>query len=269
MRLLIERGEWVVEVDRRAVGRPAAAARATPWTLSAPPGRCWVNNARHRRVGAETGRPCGCCWPPATGPGGADLCYQPAQALIVDAPEELRAELRGRSTNGQVTACAALRDRPARSLEHRMTVRALRATAQRIRVLAAEAAEFGGRDRPAGGRGRAVAAGAAGDGADQSRPSAGELVACSPGALGGGLCRPGRRQPHPGVLRAGHPPSAELRWGPAAESGAAHCGPVRLRDDPVTAPMRPVGGPRARAHERSADASSAPSQGTCSSFSSS
>jgi transposase len=61
------------------------------------------------------------------------------KALIVGAPEELRAELRGRSTNGQVTCCAALRDRPARSLEHRMTVRALRATAQRIRMLAAEA----------------------------------------------------------------------------------------------------------------------------------
>jgi transposase len=64
------------------------------------------------------------------------------KALIVGAPEELRAELRGRSTNAQVTCCAALRDRPARSLEHRMTVRALRATAQRIRVLAAEAAEL-------------------------------------------------------------------------------------------------------------------------------
>jgi transposase len=34
---------------------------------------------------------------------------------------------------------AALRDRPARSLEHRMTVRVLRSTAQRVQVLAAEA----------------------------------------------------------------------------------------------------------------------------------
>jgi transposase len=66
------------------------------------------------------------------------------KALIVGAPEELRAELRGRSTGGQVASCAALRDRPARSLEHRMTVRALRCTAQRAQLLAAEAAEVEG-----------------------------------------------------------------------------------------------------------------------------
>jgi transposase len=64
------------------------------------------------------------------------------KALIVGAPEELRAELRGLTTKRQVTRCALLRDRPTRSLEHRMTVRALRSTAQRIRLLAAEAAEL-------------------------------------------------------------------------------------------------------------------------------
>jgi transposase len=62
------------------------------------------------------------------------------RALIVGAPEELRAELRGLATNRQITHCARLRARPARSLEHRMTVRALRSTAQRIRLLAVEAA---------------------------------------------------------------------------------------------------------------------------------
>jgi transposase len=62
------------------------------------------------------------------------------KALIVGAPEELRAELRGLATKRQITRCARLRDRPARSLEHRMTVRALRSTAQRIQLLAAEAA---------------------------------------------------------------------------------------------------------------------------------
>jgi transposase len=62
------------------------------------------------------------------------------KALIVSAPEELRAELRGLGSNRQITRCAGLRDRPSRSLEHRMTVRALRSTAQRIRLLAAEAA---------------------------------------------------------------------------------------------------------------------------------
>jgi transposase len=61
------------------------------------------------------------------------------KALIVGAPEELRAELRGRSTRNQINACASLRERPTRSLEHRATVHALRVTAQRIQFLTAEA----------------------------------------------------------------------------------------------------------------------------------
>jgi transposase len=64
------------------------------------------------------------------------------KALIVGAPEELRAELRGLGTKRQVHRCARLRERPTRSLEHRMTVRVLRLTAQRIQLLAAEAAEL-------------------------------------------------------------------------------------------------------------------------------
>jgi transposase len=61
------------------------------------------------------------------------------KALIVGAPEELRAELRGRSTSSQIACCASLRERPTRSLEHRVTIRALRVTAQRIQFLQAEA----------------------------------------------------------------------------------------------------------------------------------
>ena len=64
------------------------------------------------------------------------------KALIVGAPEELRAELRGLATKRQIAHCATLRDRPARSLEHRMTIRALRSTARRIQRLAVEAAEL-------------------------------------------------------------------------------------------------------------------------------
>jgi transposase len=60
------------------------------------------------------------------------------KALIVAAPEELRAELRGRGTKAQITYCAALRVRPTRSLEHQMTARALRATARRCQLLRAE-----------------------------------------------------------------------------------------------------------------------------------
>ena len=64
------------------------------------------------------------------------------KALIVGAPEDLRAELRGQPTSRQVAYCAGLRERPTRSLEHRATVRALRATAQRIQFLAAEAEQL-------------------------------------------------------------------------------------------------------------------------------
>jgi transposase len=64
------------------------------------------------------------------------------KALIVGAPEELRAELRGVATTAQIGRCAGLRDRPAKSLEHRMTVRVLRTTAQRIQVLHAEIDEL-------------------------------------------------------------------------------------------------------------------------------
>jgi transposase len=64
------------------------------------------------------------------------------KALIVGAPEELRAELRGLATKRQIGRCALLRDRPTRSLEHRMTVRALRSTAHRIQLLASEATQL-------------------------------------------------------------------------------------------------------------------------------
>jgi transposase len=66
------------------------------------------------------------------------------KALSVGAPEELRAQLRGRSTAAQVTYCAGLQAQPGTSLEHRMTVRVLRSTARRVRLLAAEAAELEG-----------------------------------------------------------------------------------------------------------------------------
>ncbi|MEU1626457.1 transposase [Streptomyces sp. NPDC020096] len=64
------------------------------------------------------------------------------KALIVSAPDDLRGELRRLSRPQQVTRCAGLRDRRALSAEHRMTIRAPRSTAQRIRHLQAEAREL-------------------------------------------------------------------------------------------------------------------------------
>jgi transposase len=140
VRMLAERGEWVVEVDRPS--RPArrggksdaldavrAAREALAHQRLAVPRRRGDRQALRvllaTRQGAVVAR---------TG------ATNQLKALIVGAPEELRAELRARSTSGQITSCAALRERPARSLEHRSTVRALRCTAQRIQALTAEAA---------------------------------------------------------------------------------------------------------------------------------
>ncbi|QYN21254.1 IS110 family transposase [Amycolatopsis sp. DSM 110486] len=64
------------------------------------------------------------------------------KALIVSAPENLRAELRGQTSDTQITYCAKLRDRPTQNLEHRTTIRAMRSTAHRIQALKAEANEL-------------------------------------------------------------------------------------------------------------------------------
>jgi transposase len=143
-RLLVDRGEWVVEVDRPrrptcrggksdALDAVRAAREALAQQRPAAPRRRGDREALRvllaTRQGAVTARTC---------------ALNQLKALIVAAPEELRAGLRGRSTSTQVTSCAALRDRPTRSLEHRMTVRALRSTAQRIQVLTAEAADLEG-----------------------------------------------------------------------------------------------------------------------------
>jgi transposase len=50
------------------------------------------------------------------------------KALIVSAPEELRAELRGKTSDAQISYCAALRPRPSRDIEQRATVRVLRSS---------------------------------------------------------------------------------------------------------------------------------------------
>ncbi|CAM5404091.1 IS110 family transposase ISBli6 [Streptomyces violaceorubidus] len=66
------------------------------------------------------------------------------KGLIVSAPDDLRAELRKLKRPAQINRCAQLRDRPAQSIEHRMTVRALRSTAQRVQTLQAEARDLEG-----------------------------------------------------------------------------------------------------------------------------
>jgi transposase len=61
------------------------------------------------------------------------------KALVVTSREELRHQLRGLRTDELVTRCARLRTPPSHSAEHRVTVIALRRTAQRVLALEAEA----------------------------------------------------------------------------------------------------------------------------------
>jgi transposase len=85
VRVLVERGEWVVEVDRPK--RPARrAARAMRWTRSVRPGRRWPRRVWRRPVGGATGRPCGCCWQPVGVGDRPDLCPQPAQSADCGRP---------------------------------------------------------------------------------------------------------------------------------------------------------------------------------------
>jgi transposase len=64
------------------------------------------------------------------------------KSLIVTAPEGLRDQLRRHGTVQQIDRCARLRVRSEHSLEHRGTIRALRATARRAQFLEAEANEL-------------------------------------------------------------------------------------------------------------------------------
>lgn len=70
------------------------------------------------------------------------------KALIISAPESLRAELRGMTSDNQITYSAALRPRPTRDLEHRTTVRVMRSTALRILALRHEAIDLEAEIKP-------------------------------------------------------------------------------------------------------------------------
>jgi transposase len=78
--------------------------------------------------------------------GGAVLARTAAvnqlKALIVSAPEALRAELRGRTSKQQIASCLARTTRPGDDVELRATMRALGCTAERIQTLTTEAREL-------------------------------------------------------------------------------------------------------------------------------
>lgn len=138
---LLEKGEWVVEIDRPARARNGAksdeldAARAAREALS----RAHLAQPRRRgdrealrvllatRQSAVVGR---------------TKAINLLKGILVSAPESLRNSFRNVSTDQQLTRCARLRASANRTEEHRCTVMALRAAARRALALEAEATDL-------------------------------------------------------------------------------------------------------------------------------
>jgi transposase len=140
--LLVDQGELVVEVDRpkRPARRNGAKSDALDATRAAREVLAREHLAQPRargdrealRVLLATRR---CVVDART------KSINQLKALIVSGPPALRERLRGRCTAAQVRCCARLRVHAAHSIEHRVTVQAMRATARRILFLEAEAAQ--------------------------------------------------------------------------------------------------------------------------------
>jgi transposase len=140
---LLEHGERVVEIDRPA--RPARrdgaksddldAVRAAREALSR--GHLAAPRARGDREAMRV---------LLTARQGAVVARTKAigqlKALIVNAPQSLRDQLRRGTTDQQLQRCARLRTLPGHSAEHRATIRAIRGTARRALALEGEAAEY-------------------------------------------------------------------------------------------------------------------------------
>ncbi|WP_203586078.1 IS110 family transposase [Subtercola lobariae] len=140
---LLEHGEWVVEIDRP--GRPARRNGAKTDELDAVRAAREALSREHlaaprARGDREAMRVL------MTARQGAVVARTKAigqlKALIVNAPESLRDQLRRGTTDQQLDRCSRLRTLPSHSLEHRATVRALRSVARRALMLEAEAAEY-------------------------------------------------------------------------------------------------------------------------------
>jgi len=137
---LLEQGEWVVEIDRpkRPARRNGAKSDILDAYRAGHEALARQHLAQPRRRGIrEAIRVLLCTREGAIRSRSRALCH--LQALIVNAPAQLRDQLRHDSSDCQVERCARLRVMAEHSVEHRSTVRALRATARRIQMLTAEA----------------------------------------------------------------------------------------------------------------------------------
>jgi transposase len=142
---LVDRGEWVVEIDRpkRPRGRNGAKSDALDAIRAGRETLARDHLATPRQRGHREAIRVLHITRSAIVDAGADARRQ-LKALIVTAPEPRRDTLRRRPWRQQVRAGAALVALPGDPVEHRATVRALRLTAQRVLTARREAKQLEG-----------------------------------------------------------------------------------------------------------------------------
>jgi transposase len=140
---LLEHGEWVVEIDRPT--RPARRDGAKSDDLDAVRAAREALNREHLAAPRARGDREALRVLMAARQGAVvarTKAIGQLKALIVNAPQPLRDQLRRSTTDEQLQRCARLRTLPRHSIEHRATIRALRGTARRALALEAEAADY-------------------------------------------------------------------------------------------------------------------------------
>jgi transposase len=137
-----DHGEWVVEIDRpKRTGRTRAksdaldAIRAGREALSREQLACPRQRGRREALRVLQLTRAGAVKVTAD-------ARRHLKALLVTAPEPLRAGLRGGTWMAQVRACAALTAQPSDPAEYRATVQALRLTAERVLAAHTEATQL-------------------------------------------------------------------------------------------------------------------------------
>jgi transposase len=207
---LLEQGEWVVELDRPA--RPARRNGAKTDDLDAVRaarealGREHLAQPRQRgdreairvlvttRQSAMQARTC---------------AINHLKALVVNAPERLREQLRTLATDQLLARCARLRSHPTQPIEYRATIAALRRTAQRSLALTAEADDLHAELDTLVRRRAPWLLTEPGIGGDLCRPTAQRLVACRPAAFGGRVRHARRGSADRGIVRQGRASSPQ------------------------------------------------------------
>lgn len=140
---LLDHGEWVVEIDRpKRTGRTQAKSDALDAIRAGREALSREQLASPRQRGQREALRVLQLTRAGAVKVAADA-RRHLKALLVTAPEPLRAGLAGGTWLRQARACAALTAQPSDSVEYRATVRALRLTAERALAAHQEAKQLG------------------------------------------------------------------------------------------------------------------------------